>query len=159
MLSSACTFLWNTSVGSLWFTHAKPLQVPPKGIYGQTLGEHLDCLDETMQCLPLQKSHSTQNNPYCLSLGCINTQIIKIICQKNPSQTTQGNIHVTKTWKLGNAFASFIIFLRAQERGEDVQCSPDDRDFHLVKQPPRYETTISGSWIAWWILDFKKINK
>lgn len=57
-----CTFLPNASVGGLLLVHEK-LQIPPKGIYGQTLGEYqenpeLDHLNETLQSLPLQKSHS-----------------------------------------------------------------------------------------------------
>lgn len=32
-------------------------------------------------CVVSRFKKATQNNPHCLSLGCINSQLMKIICQ------------------------------------------------------------------------------
>lgn len=95
--SSVYTFLPNASAGGLWLAHEKLLQIPPKGIYGQTLGEHqenpeLDHLNEILQSLPLQKSHSPQNNPLSHP-GVYKHPTNKNHLPSNPLQTTQGNIH------------------------------------------------------------------
>ena len=127
--------LSNAFLGSLWLAYEK-LQIPPKGIFGQILGEHLenqesDHLNETLQShnLPLQKGGSAQNNSYCLSLGYLNIQLIEIICQA-ALQTTQWNIPtLTETHEnLDCVFASIITFQIAQERkGEVMQCIPNDQ--------------------------------
>lgn len=83
--------------------------------------------------LSLQKGRPIQNNPHCFSLGCINTQLIKIICQ-TALQTTQWNVsapigEVTETPEnLDHDFASIIAFQIAQERkGEAMQYTPNDQ--------------------------------
>lgn len=105
------------------------------------------------ESLPSKKSfHSEQ--PLLPQPGVYkNTQMIKIICQKPFTNYPRKYSYDKNTWKLGNAFASFIIFQIAQERGEVVQYNPDDQGLHLANQLPRSETTISGSWTAQWLWD------
>lgn len=79
---------------------------------------------------------------------------------KNPSQTTQGNIHTTKTHEnyvmLLQVLSSFKELKREKRMCNIILMT---RDFHLVQQTPRPETTISGCWIAQWIIDKKNKKK